>query len=164
MNDLLIRRANVSDIEEISTLASKIWWQHYASIISKEQIEYMLEKMYSPESLSEQIKNAHIFLLALYKGAIIGYLSLYKKGDQSFFLDKLYVANSLQRKSVGGDLIREAYKIVGDGNIRLQVNRKNFKAINFYFKEDFKIEAVEDFDIGNNFEMNDFIMIKSIKK
>jgi|CXWJ01.1.fsa_nt_gi ribosomal protein S18 acetylase RimI-like enzyme len=164
MNDLLIRKATVADINEISTLANKIWWHHYITIISKEQIEFMLDKMYSPESLAEQIQKAHSFFVALFDNTIIGYMSVYKKEEQDFFLDKLYVDNTLQRKNVGGDLMNEAYKIVGNGNLRLQVNRKNFKAINFYFKEGFRIETVEDFDIGNNFEMNDFIMIKSIRK
>lgn len=164
MNDLLIRKAAIADINEISTLANKIWWHHYITIISKEQIEFMLDKMYSPESLAEQIQKAHSFFVALFDNTIIGYMSVYKKEEQDFFLDKLYVDNTLQRKNVGGDLMNEAYKIVGNGNLRLQVNRKNFKAINFYFKEGFRIETVEDFDIGNNFEMNDFIMIKSIRK
>jgi len=164
MNDLLIRKATVADINEISTLANKIWWHHYITIISKEQIEFMLDKMYSPESLAEQIQKAHSFFVALFDNTIIGYMSVYKKEEQDFFLDKLYVDNTLQRKNVGGHLMNEAYKIVGNGNLRLQVNRKNFKAINFYFKEGFRIETVEDFDIGNNFEMNDFIMIKTIRK
>lgn len=163
MNDLVIRKATVADINEISMLASKIWWQHYTTIISNEQIEYMLKKMYSPESLTEQIERAHLFLLTLYNNAVIGYMSVYKKGEKDFFLDKLYVDNTLQRKSVGSDLMKEAYKIADNANIRLQVNRRNFKAINFYFKEGFRIESVEDFDIGNSFEMNDFIMIKSVK-
>jgi RimJ/RimL family protein N-acetyltransferase len=44
--------------------------------------------------------------------------------------------------------------------IKLTVNRQNFKSINFYFKNGFKIEKVEDFDIGNGYWMNDFIMVK----
>jgi len=43
--------------------------------------------------------------------------------------------------------------------IRLTVNRSNYKTINFYFKFGFIIEEVKDFDIGNNYYMNDFIMI-----
>ena len=43
--------------------------------------------------------------------------------------------------------------------MRLTVNRSNFKSINFYFKLGFIIEEVKDFDIGNNYFMNDFIMI-----
>jgi hypothetical protein len=45
----------------------------------------------------------------------------------------------------------------------LTVNRKNYKAINFYFKNGFTIKEIADFDIGNGFFMNDFIMIKKIK-
>jgi ribosomal protein S18 acetylase RimI-like enzyme len=43
--------------------------------------------------------------------------------------------------------------------IRLTVNRQNFKSINFYFKLGFKIEKVADFDIGNGYFMNDFVML-----
>lgn len=161
MNDLVIRSALVSDVNEISSLAGRIWRQHYSTIISGEQIEYMLEKMYSPKSLTGQIEKAHSFLVAINNNTILGYLSLYKKSDGSFFLDKLYVDTSQQRNKIGRDLLKECFKHTGSNEIRLQVNRRNFKAINFYFKEGFKIEKVEDFDIGNGFEMNDFIMIKS---
>jgi hypothetical protein len=39
------------------------------------------------------------------------------------------------------------------------VNRQNYKAINFYFKLGFKIQTVADFDIGNGYVMNDFVMV-----
>jgi hypothetical protein len=35
----------------------------------------------------------------------------------------------------------------------------NYKAINFYFKNGFTIEKVADFDIGDGYFMNDFVMI-----
>jgi hypothetical protein len=45
--------------------------------------------------------------------------------------------------------------------LKLTVNRKNFKAINFYFKNGYIIESVEDFDIGESYLMNDFVMVKN---
>ena len=39
------------------------------------------------------------------------------------------------------------------------VNRMNYKAVNFYFKSGFTIEKVADFDIGDGYFMNDFVMI-----
>ncbi|MDB5281655.1 MAG: N-acetyltransferase, partial [Bacteroidota bacterium] len=45
-------------------------------------------------------------------------------------------------------------------SIRLQVNRLNYKAVNFYFKVGFIIEAVGDFNIGADYYMNDFVMIR----
>jgi len=53
------------------------------------------------------------------------------------------------------------YIIQNNRPIRLQVNRKNYKAINFYFKNGFTIESVGDFDIGGGYYMNDFVMIKN---
>jgi ribosomal protein S18 acetylase RimI-like enzyme len=44
----------------------------------------------------------------------------------------------------------------------LTVNRQNFKAINFYFKNGFVIDEVADFEIGNGFVMNDFVMKKEL--
>lgn len=40
-----IRNADIKDIELIRTLCFKVWPQTYATIISKEQITYMLEMM-----------------------------------------------------------------------------------------------------------------------
>jgi ribosomal protein S18 acetylase RimI-like enzyme len=48
----------------------------------------------------------------------------------------------------------------GINAMRLQVNRKNVKAINFYFKNGFVIEDAKDFDIGSGYFMKDFVMIK----
>jgi hypothetical protein len=35
----------------------------------------------------------------------------------------------------------------------------NVASINFYFKNGFKIEKWADFEIGNGYEMNDYIML-----
>jgi len=43
-------------------------------------------------------------------------------------------------------------------SITLQVNRQNYKSVNFYFSVGFKIIQVADFDIGEGWQMNDFIM------
>jgi len=41
-----IRRATAEDIPLLRELCFKVWPQTYASIVSQEQIDYMLEKMY----------------------------------------------------------------------------------------------------------------------
>jgi RimJ/RimL family protein N-acetyltransferase len=43
--------------------------------------------------------------------------------------------------------------------LRLTVNRQNYKSINFYFKIGFTIEKCVDIPIGEGFEMNDFQML-----
>lgn len=161
MDNILIRSAAAQDVFAISELANRIWRKHYPSIITNEQIDFMLEKMYSAQSLRDQINKAYHFLIAQEKEDIIGYLSLLKRNGGNYFLDKLYVDTERQKRGVGKLLLNYATKEITDKfQIRLQVNRKNHKAINFYFKEGFVIESVEDFDIGNGFQMNDFVMQK----
>jgi hypothetical protein len=47
--------ATEADLPAIATLAGVIWRAHYPGIISSEQIEYMLAKMYSLGTLREEI-------------------------------------------------------------------------------------------------------------
>lgn len=51
-----IRPSSISDIPLIRNLTFRIWPQTYASILSQEQIDFMLEKMYSEASLIRQMK------------------------------------------------------------------------------------------------------------
>ena len=49
--NLTFRSAGFHDIEVIKKLASKIWREHYPSIISAEQIEFMLADRYSIKAI-----------------------------------------------------------------------------------------------------------------
>jgi ribosomal protein S18 acetylase RimI-like enzyme len=79
--------------------------------------------------------------------------------EDGWFLNKLYVMPDLQRSGVGRALLDFAINEFDIKTLRLQVNRQNYKAINFYFKYGFIIEKVADFDIGDGYQMNDFIMV-----
>lgn len=163
--ELTYKRATTADVNVIADLAEKIWKRYYITIITMEQIEYMLEKMYSPRSLLRQMEEGHVFTLVYNTTVPICYISLSTKDDKSYFLHKFYVLVDEQAKGVGSDLFRHVMKQMPEAEtIELTVNRQNYKAINFYFKNGFVIKEVADFDIGNNYFMNDFVMIKRIKK
>jgi len=85
-----------------------------------------------------------------------------------FMLGKFYNEESMRlqmleghRKGLGRRSFELLLKSLGDSvkAIRLQVNRQNYKPINFYFKMGFVIERVADFDIGDGYFMNDFVMV-----
>ncbi len=160
--NLSFRKANIADVELISKLAEKIWKQHYISIISAEQIEYMLQKMYSKESLINQINSGHEFTIVLNNNISLGYISLSSMDSKNYFLHKFYIDIDKQNMGIGSKLFDYILSQIPNAiSIELTVNRQNFKAINFYFKKGFSIKDVADFDIGNGFFMNDFIMIKN---
>ncbi len=147
----------------IAELAGIIWHKHYVPIIGKEQVDYMLGKMYSQESLAEQqtVKHHSFFMIQNVAAMIpIGFISISKENESDFWIHKFYVLDIYQGKGVGVQVF-EAIKLVmlNMNSIRLTVNRQNFKSINFYFKLGFIIEQVADFDIGNGYLMNDFVMI-----
>lgn len=155
-----IRKATPSDTGTIAALAEKIWMQYYPEIITVEQIRYMLDKMYSAPALQQQMSEGQDFYLLLENEQPIGYCSFSTTEPGHYFLHKFYVDTHYHGKGIGTFLLNEMLKQLAPVlTVRLTVNRKNYRSINFYFKNKFTIEKVEDFDIGNNYFMNDFIML-----
>lgn len=159
-----IRIATPEDAEAISKMVTNIWKAYYPAIITHEQINFMLEKMCTVNALRQQMDEDHVFLVAEEDDEIVGYLAYYALNDMEIFLDKLYVNMGMHGRNIGGILLHEMIEQISDfKQIKLQVNRKNVKAINFYFKNGFRIERAADFDIGNGYFMNDFVMVKNIE-
>ncbi len=163
-----IRRANESDCSLIQNMAAQVWAPTYKNILSEEQLEYMFEQMYSLPSLNAQIEEGHIYYI-LYNEEEVpsGYLSIEKENETTFHLQKIYILPTQQGKGFGSLLINKAelhvieYATVNPSFLELNVNRMN-DAVDFYKKSDFNIDREGDFDIGNGFFMNDYIMKKTI--
>src|SRR3954468_13515083 len=162
--DLKFKKASQNDVPLIAQLADRIWKKHYIDIITMGQINYMLDKMYSQESLSKQMDEGHEFTL-VYDGInAIGYISLNTTDGKNYFLHKFYIEVDDQGKGIGSKLFAYVLEQMPNAEtIELFVNRENYKSINFYFKHGFIIKSVINQDIGEGFYMNDFIMIKKIK-
>ena len=159
-NNISFKIATAADLQIIQQLAEKIWRKHYPSIITMEQIDYMLNKMYSIESLQQQLNDGCVFILEFINENPCGFISVSKKNEGEYFIHKLYVDVEQHRNGLGKALLDEALsRFNAWQKIRLTVNRQNFKAINFYFKNGFVIEEVADFNIGNGYVMNDFVML-----
>lgn len=147
----------------IAELAEIIWNKHYVPIIGKEQVDYMLGKMYSKQGLTEQQKvKHHRFYMIQHVAAMIpiGFISISNEIETDYWIHKFYVLDIYQGRGLGVQVF-EGIKMLMPNmtSIRLTVNRQNFKSINFYFKLGFVIEQVADFDIGNGYLMNDFVMV-----
>lgn len=72
-----IRKATTDDCLLIRNLASQIWEPTYGSILSREQLDYMFEMMYAPESILNQMDKLHHEFFIIYKdGEPSGYLSI----------------------------------------------------------------------------------------
>ncbi len=159
---LKIRKATLDDIGLINSLAREAFPATYKNILSPSQIEYMMEWMYSPRSLESQINGTHTYFLAYKEGKACGYVSVENEGNGRFHLQKIYVLPGYQGKGIGVSLFETAEKFAKENHpaprtMRLNVNRNN-SAIGFYKKMGMYKVDEGDFDIGNGFFMNDYIM------
>ncbi|WP_029904675.1 GNAT family N-acetyltransferase [Prevotella sp. 10(H)] len=151
----------------IQSLSDKIWPPTFADILTEEQIVYMMDMMYSTDSLKKQMGELnHHYLLAQEDGEYLGFVSYetnYKE-ENITKVHKIYVLPSLHGKGVGCFFINTVGEIAmknGNKELSLNVNRLN-KAIDFYKKMGFEIVKTEDIDIGNGFLMEDYIMNKKL--
>ena len=162
-----IRKATLEDIEMINRLAWIVFPHTYKEILSPEQMEYMMDWMYSPENLHKQMtEDGHIYFLAFEGNEPAGYLSIQPEGEHTYHLQKIYVLPSFQGKKLGKLLFEHAIKAIKELHpepcqMRLNVNRQN-KALTFYEKMGMKKVDEGDFHIGNGYYMNDYIMALDI--
>ena len=166
--ELVIRFADLDDIPTIGYLAQQIWPVTYGAILPDGQLDYMLERNYSPESLNEQItKLNHRFLMAELDEDAVGFASFGATEDEGVHkLHKIYVLPKTQGLGVGRallDFVTEQVLEEGANTLRLNVNRHN-KAKDFYEKLGFSVTQEIDIEIGNGFQMNDYVMEKTLQK
>ncbi|TVP47596.1 MAG: GNAT family N-acetyltransferase [Mongoliibacter sp.] len=158
-----IRTIDKKELHLVRALALDVWPKTFADVLTPTQIDFMMDWMYSMESLTEQVsEKGHVFLLAEENGIPVGFCSyqLDAKGNKTK-IHKIYLLQETQGKGYGKQLIEEVKSIARQNkqsHVYLNVNRHNHKAIQFYLKiglyEDFR----EVIDIGNGFVMDDLVM------
>jgi diamine N-acetyltransferase len=150
------------DISKIRELAEKTWWPTYSSILSAEQIRYMLDTLYSEQAIkSAMTDHSQSFLILSDVAGEQGFASYGPHPSQSgiYKLHKLYILPGNQGKGYGKSLVEAVKEIAvgqGSSHLELNVNRYN-PALTFYQKIGFHIIREEDIPIGP-YWMNDYVM------
>lgn len=160
-----IRPAAPEHLAEIAALAAVIWRAHYPGIISHEQIDYMLDRMYDVEVMRHELGSGIAYDRLLVNGALRGFSSYGATSNMGVVkLHKLYVHPDCQRRGFGTLLlnhVKTAARERGFTTIILTVNKKNEKAIAAYLKNGFAIRESLVVDIGGGFVMDDYVMTKT---
>lgn len=158
-----IRKATLKDIPLIRELTFRVWPQTYAPILSQEQIDYMLELMYSESSLEKQMTTGGCtFIIAYEDGNPVGFASYSEDEPGRWKLNKLYILQNQQGKGTGKFVINyiiDEIKKKNANSLFLQVNKNN-NAKSFYERLGFAEVDFINLDIGNGYFMNDYIMEK----
>ncbi|MFC4815653.1 GNAT family N-acetyltransferase [Flavobacterium sp. GCM10023249] len=150
----------------VRDLAYAIWPATYGEILSKEQLEYMLDNFYAISSLEEQINNGHVFLLIQDEGVNLGFAAyeVNCKDSGKTKLHKIYVLPQTQGKGLGKLLLTEVEnraKAAQNTHLFLNVNKYN-NAQEFYKAKGFIIAYEEVIDIGQGYVMDDYVMEKPL--
>ena len=168
-NSTAFRMATEADIPLIRSLADHIWRTHYPGIITHAQIDYMLGKMYSPETIADEIdRQGYTYLLALRNGEPVGFAAfLFEPAITAVKISKLYLLPLLHGKGIGQEMLQwmqnDAIRRAAT-RMYLFVNKNNAKAIAAYERFGFVKAAAVVTDIGGGFVMDDYRMELDIER
>lgn len=159
MNEIKFVKVGKEAIEDIREMAAEVFPITYGHILSENQLTYMIEMMYSVTSLEKQFDDGCEFYICKDDGQNIGFGSFQHFGKLAK-LHKIYFLPNIQGKGYGRlfvNFVAKCAKNNGAAELQLNVNRHNNAKI-FYEKIGFKIVREEDNEIGEGYQMNDYVM------
>ena len=156
-----VKVKNKKQAERAAQLAKEIWEEYYPTIITQEQIHYMIDTFQSAEAIKNQIQEGMQYYLAVSGEDEIGYLAYAAEKDCSLFLSKIYIKRNFRNRGKG----REMFAFILDQaqkqklkTVRLTVNKNNTASVEKYLKMGFSITDSVVKNIGNGFYMDDYVM------
>ncbi|MEL1248658.1 GNAT family N-acetyltransferase [Flavobacterium helocola] len=152
----------IEQLPIVIDLTKKIWPVAYGEILSKAQLDYMIDKFYNETALRELIQKGHVFYLAQDdNGKEVGFVSYEINSEPNKTkIHKIYVLPETQGTGLGRqffELVKEKAIENNQKAIFLNVNKYN-NAIYFYTKLGFTKVKDEVIDIGNDYVMDDYVM------
>lgn len=164
---ITISEATVKDIKTIQKITYKTWPVTYGKILSKGQLDYMLDLFYSDKALINQFeKKEQLFYLISEDEAALGFIGIEHnyKNETVTKIHKIYLLPETQGKGIGKKAIEQIEKMALENHstaLSLNVNRFN-SALSFYKKIGFEVINEVNIDIGNGYFMEDYILEKSL--
>ena len=164
---ITISEANIGDIKQIQNIVHITWPITYGEILSKEQLDYMLDLFYSDKALIDQYnKKEQLFYMIYEDEANLGFIGIEHNysGKTATKIHKIYLLPETQGRGIGKKVIDEIGKLALDNNstaLILNVNRFN-SALGFYKKIGFEVVEEVDIEIGNGYLMEDYMMEKKL--
>ncbi len=156
-----------ADFATVAALAREIWLAHYTTIISKEQIDYMLEGRFTPQNLARYLDAADRWMHVLrVDGVAVGYLSYALTATpREMKLEQLYLLPALHGRGLGRlmmERVETHARELGCDTIMLQVNKCNTTAARVYFASGFTVRSEVVIDIGRGYVMDDYLLEKKL--
>ena len=167
-SDIEFKPASTDEWSIIQAIAYNTWPVAYGELIDPEQLQYMLEIIYSETALKNQMLVLnHKFTLVYSMKQLTGFFSTEDNhnGQSQLMIHKLYLLPQYQGKDLGKimlEYITSYAREIKHRSLSLKVFYMNRKAISFYQKDGFIMQGEEVTNIGKGYKIIDYVMIKHI--
>ncbi len=154
-----IKAQSEQEIKDLSEFADKVYHEYFVStgIVSKEQVDYMVDMMLSPKAIAKSIDEGYEFYLFGDQKDPIAFCAI-RNSKNDMFLSKLYVRSDIRGAGLGRAILGFLREICEKNNLSsiwLTCNKENAGSLAFYDKMGFIIEDSKTVDIGNGYVMDD---------
>lgn len=167
-----MKKCEINDVEILSEFAKQNFYNAFAHMNTKEDMDAYLAEAFNKAKLSEQLCDTNFKIYFLYcDSQLAGYLKLNEAPSQtdindadSLEIERIYVAQEYQGNGLGQYLMDSAVRFANDSNkkyVWLSVWQKNEKAIRFYRKNGFYESGTHSFVVGDDVQ-TDYIMRKDL--
>ncbi len=152
-----IRKFEKQDFDNLYDFMRPLWFETYLSIISKEQIEFLLDKYFKKENVENFIAKGYEYYSLYNEGVLV-----FVERENDVFMDKLYLLPSARGKGIAKKAFE--FMLLRNKPIKLNVNQQNQRALKCYLKNGFKIIEEKDVVLENGMINKDFVLLKDNKK
>lgn len=154
------------DLQTVARLAAPIWHEAFSGIISREQIDYMIERFQSYKAIKEQTTaHGYRYMLCMPDNKAMGYCGVQPQKDGTLYLSKMYLLKEARGQGLFTETVEKLEELCRKErltSIWLTVNRHNGRAIAAYIKNGFSNIRSQVTDIGNGFVMDDYVFEKKV--
>lgn len=161
MKVVLNRITKDTEITQLAALADEVWHQHFSTILSSDQIDYMLEKFQSFTAMKDQmLHNGYEYYFITVNEQAVGYTGI-KNDNGKLFLSKLYILKRYRGNGYASEVMNQLKQMAVSRKLQsiwLTVNRFNLDTIAIYKKLGLTIIKEQVSDIGKGYVMDDYVM------
>lgn len=148
-------------IAELANYAETIFREYFSEFHPADKVEYLVKHLLSIDTLIRAIADeGYEYYFADDELGHVGFIGI-KPCEEYLFLSKLYLQKDARGKGYGRqefDFVRQRARDFGLNRIRLTVARDNEASWKKYLHMGFEIVDEVDNDVGDGFQMNDYIM------
>lgn len=160
MQNMTFRIADRNEVRIITDLTSKALPSDFKGILSTDEIDFMLERLYSQDLLQDTVEQGRTYIIGSIDGVDMCVGSFIQEGPDLFFMGKLTVLPEYREQGAGSQLFKAVCASIKNIHpapckVELLANHSS-TALNFYKKLGLQFERDEIFDL-ESFELSEQI-------